>query len=210
MNSTVPDSLETMILAYLPKNRIKPPKPDIQSDRKTMIPDFMYDISEIDISVGVRHCGSSEAYLDTVKTYLDTAAGNADEIERFWNSGDLRHTIVKVHAVKSTSRIIAAEKLGAFAEMLEKAGNAGDTRPIGENIGQFLSDYRSLADKLSPLGAESPQEEMLPFISDEKLKEAYSAIRGFPRSSIMTVSIMLLTVFQDTVCRRGKCSALKS
>ena len=175
-----PEALETMILAYLPNDMIMPPgQEETEQDGTSAIPDFIYGIDEIDVSAGLRHCGSPEAYIDTIKTYLDTAASNIREIERYRKEENIRHTTIKIHAIKSTSRIIGAEKLGAFAEKLEKAGNAGDTETLSAELPVLLSDYRGLVDKLSPLEDETGGNDDLPLIPAEKLTEAYTAIRGF-------------------------------
>ena len=174
-----PESLETMILAYLPKNMVMPPNPEEEQGEPSVIPDFIYKIDEIDVSVGIKHCGSPDAYIDTIKTYLDTAGSNINNIENFWREGDVKHATIKIHAIKSTSRIIGAERLGAFAERLEKAGNTGDIETLSAEIPHLLSDYRSLADKLAPLEDDNGGEEDLPLISGDKLREAYTAILKF-------------------------------
>ncbi len=52
-----------------------------------------------------------------------------------------------MHALKSSARIIGAEKLGELAEMLEKAGKENNTDLFGSNIDALLNDYRILAEK---------------------------------------------------------------
>jgi len=174
-----PDTLETAILAYLPKTKIMPPEPEQdEDDGASAIPEFMYHIGEINIPEGIKHCGSAAAYIDTIKIYSETAAANIEEIRRFWDQGDIRRTTVKIHAMKSTSRIIGADGLGAFAEKLEKAGNAGDTETLAEELPRLLSDYRRLTEKLAAIG-ESGGKYDLPLISDEKLRDAYTAMLGF-------------------------------
>ena len=174
-----PDRLETVVLAYLPKNKIMPPEPEKEEDDgASAIPEFMYHIAEIDIPEGIKHCGSAAAYIDTIKIYSETAAANIEEIERFWNNGDIRRATVKIHALKSTSRIIGADGLGAFAEKLEKAGNAGDTERLADELPRLLSDYRKLTERLAEI-EKNGREEELPLISDEELRDAYTAMLGF-------------------------------
>ncbi len=122
--------------------------------------------------------GGTGAYIDAVRTFLDTADGNISEIERLHSENDIRGLTVRIHALKSTSRIIGAQKLGSLAEKLENAGNANDIGTLESHIGELLSDYRTLTETLLPLGRPSEQEDK-PLISDEKLKEAYSAIIEF-------------------------------
>ena len=147
------------------------------ADTAQVIPDFMYRTDCIDAAAGLKHCGSADAYMDAVRTFLDTAEGNIAEIERFRRENDIRSLTIKIHALKSTARIIGAEKLGAFAETLEKAGNANDTVTLESGVDALLSDYRALAAALAPAKQTAAREK--PVISGEKLKEAYGTILEF-------------------------------
>ncbi len=172
-----PDSLESTIHGYLPKNKIQSADDTDTEDDTSLIPDFMYNTDGIDVAAGLKHCGSAGAYMDAVRTFLDTAGDNIAEIERFRSENDIRSLTVKIHALKSTSRIIGAEKLGAFAEKLEKAGNANDTSVLENNTDALLSDYRALVTALSPAKPSAVKDK--PLISHEKLKEAYGTILEF-------------------------------
>jgi len=57
--------------------------------------------------------------MTTLKMYLDTAVDNADELEKLWNARDMKNTTIRVHALKSTSRVIGALSLGDHAAELE-------------------------------------------------------------------------------------------
>jgi HPt (histidine-containing phosphotransfer) domain-containing protein len=59
-------------------------------------------------------------------------------MKRFRRENDIRSLTIKIHALKSTARIIGAEKLGAFAETLEKAGNANDTVTLESGVDALL------------------------------------------------------------------------
>ena len=171
------DNLENTILGFLPKDKIQSPDDDTDAaEDSEVIPDFMYKTDGIDVSAGLRHCGSASAYMDTVRTFLGNAAANTADIERFRRENDIRNYTVKIHALKSTFRIIGAEKLGASAEALEKAGNTNDTLFIENNTDELLSACRRLTEALSPLVQPVRDKPLIPL---EKLKEAYSSIAGF-------------------------------
>ena len=172
-----PDALESTILGYLPKEKIQTSDGADTADTAQVIPDFMYRTDCIDAASGLKHCGSADAYMDAVRTFLDTAEGNIAEMERFRRENDIRSLTIKIHALKSTARIIGAEKLGAFAETLEKAGNANDTVTLESGVDALLSDYRALAGALAPAKQTAAREK--PVISGEKLKEAYGTILEF-------------------------------
>ena len=174
-----PDRLETMLLAYLPKGKIAPPDEETDED-DVPIPDFIFTIPELDIGSGLRHCGSKRSYMLTLRTYLDNAVKNADEIEKLWNAGDLKNTTIRVHALKSTSRVIGALALGDHAAELEKAGDAEDIEKLEKELPDLLAAYRKLASSLEPLNSVEEQgEDNRPLISDDYLNEAYTALSEF-------------------------------
>ena len=174
-----PDSLEETIIRYLPKEKLMSAE---ESDREPegTLPPFLYGIDGLDVSKGLEHIGSTEAYLETATSYAETAAHTADEIERYWTAGDLENTTIKVHGLKSSSKVIGAMELGLLAESLEKAGRAGDTEPLRANIDRLLADYRRLGKELAPLlhPKEDAAEEKPP-MSEEKLREIYQSLKDY-------------------------------
>ena len=121
--------------------------------------------------------------MATLKMYLDSAERNAEEIERYWAAKDIKNTTIKVHALKSTSRVIGALELGEFAARLEKASDAGDTKTLEKELGELISQYRQLAKDLEPLReCDDDKEDDRPLISDEDLKEVYRALCEFCES----------------------------
>ncbi len=179
------DRLEEMLMQYLPKEKLREPSgEDDETAPSTALPDWLRGIDGLDAEQGLSHCGSEETYLDTVTIYAKSAPDSADEIESLWNAGDLANTTVKVHAIKSLSRAIGAEGIGALAEKLEFAGKAGDAEAVGAEINDLLARIRTLCAALAPLRGEeeTAEDESLPPISDEELAEAYEELRGFAAS----------------------------
>ncbi|MBQ1327173.1 MAG: response regulator [Lachnospiraceae bacterium] len=187
-----PDRLEGMLLLYLPKEKIIPASDEKLETNNVdifakvgntgntcgidgMLPDFIRNIKAIDVKTGIKHCGSDKAYLITLKKFLDTAEKNADEIEAFWTAKDIKNTTIKVHALKSTSRIIGALELGDFAAKLEKAGDSDDIIILEEELPELISQYRKLAKELEPLNNQEKTEgdDERPVISNEELNETY-------------------------------------
>ena len=175
-----PDRLEIMLLQYLPKGKIAPASGEDENDDYAL-PDFLFHLDEIDVNSGLAHCGNGKAYMTTLKMYLDTAPQNADEIENFWASKDIRNTTIKVHALKSTSRVIGALELGEYAARLEKAGDMGDTETLDRELSDLLSRYRKLAEDLKPLNehGEAGGDDTRPLITAEELREAFRALSEF-------------------------------
>ena len=175
------DRLEEMMMQYLPKEKLIAQTGDANAAAPSVeLPEWLRDIKDIDVDSGLKHCGGEEGYLDMLKIYGSDAATNADRIEDFWRARDLSNTTIKVHALKSTSRSIGAESLGALAEKLEFAGKAGDEAALDAELSGLLERYRALGAALSPLYApEKKSDEELPLISDDELQETYDSIRDF-------------------------------
>nr|WP_292164080.1 ATP-binding protein [Butyrivibrio sp.] len=183
-----PDRLEALLLTYLPKDKIVEASNEDSEDKGADdhdIPDFIKKIDALNVNSGIIHCGSCEAYMDTLKTYLGSGKKNADEIQKYWADKDVKNTTIKVHALKSTSYVIGAQKLGDFAARLEKAGEAGDVDILEKEIEPLLTQYRELVDKLEPLAYEysakaqdgTKDAKDKPLISDDDMKEAYERLQ---------------------------------
>ena len=178
--------LEEMLLEYLPEEKIHAPVNDIDTGDDELfgseptLPDFVGYIDEISTDAGVTNCGSVEGYISALKTYAEMIGNHADETEKFWQAGDLASATIKIHAMKSTSRIIGAVAIGELAQSLENAGKAGDAETVGAGIGELLDRCRRLGQQLSPLRddpEEAVDDDSLTPISLDELYEAYELLK---------------------------------
>ncbi len=171
--------LEEMIRRYLPPEKLLD-APDGAEDGLSpplALPRWLYETEEIDTERGLKFCATPETYLDTLTVYAKNVPAFADEIEGFYRAGDVANVAVKVHALKSTSRAVGAEALGALAEKLELAGKAGDAQTLDAELPLLLARYRALGKRLSPLlDAAAPEGGALRPISDEELRRTYDMI----------------------------------
>ena len=172
-----PQKLENLLIEYIPKDKIIPVS-DVNEEEDVVIPDFLRKIDGLDINVGIMHCGNQRSYIDTLKTYIDNAKDNTEEIEKYWKARDIKNTSVKIHSLKSASRVIGAVDLGDFAARLEEAGEAGDIGALENEIQALLTDYRHLVKELEPIGEinkDKPAYE-LPLISEKEMQDAFEAL----------------------------------
>lgn len=109
----------------------------------------MKEIEGISISDGLKYCGSQKAFEKFLTSFYNFIDSKSAEIEDAYNRGDISFYTTKVHALKSSSRIIGAKELSSLAESLEKAGNSGDQALIDANTADLLTLYRSYKDKMS-------------------------------------------------------------
>lgn len=178
-----PGILESVLFHYLPEEKVyKEEQGFIEDDEDVgKIPKAMRESPVIDVEMGIQNCGSPEYYMETVRIYLDSAPDNREKIEKYFEKGNIQDYTTKVHALKSSSRIIGVKSLGDLAEKLEKAGNDKDISYIAEKTPELLKKYKEITDILDTAVTEyysieedddGDKEEITP----DKLKEAYSAI----------------------------------
>ncbi|MBQ4463186.1 MAG: Hpt domain-containing protein, partial [Eubacterium sp.] len=104
-----------------------------------------------------------------------TLSSKADELEKLYTDEDIENYTIKVHALKSSARVIGAGHLSEMALKLEEAGKTGDRKYIDEHSGELLELYRTLGESLSKL-EQSETVSDKPSISGPELKEAYQTI----------------------------------
>ncbi len=123
------------------------PKP--KTEPETVVPEAevkslgLADIEGISVEDGLKYCGSEAAFKKFLNTFCESIDNKSNEIEDAYNRGDIALFIIKVHALKSTSRIIGAKELSVLAESLEMAGKEENQKYIDENTGKLLELYRS-------------------------------------------------------------------
>jgi signal transduction histidine kinase/CheY-like chemotaxis protein len=64
--------LENMLITFLPPELVEAGEDTNEADGFE-VPDFLYDIAELDVSDGLEHCGGGQAYIGTLKTFMETA-----------------------------------------------------------------------------------------------------------------------------------------
>ena len=176
--------LEKMLMKLLPEDKVKDPEEDAgKQDEKieekpaeSTASDLMEKLEkmpEIDERAGLYYCGSEEVYRSVLNVFWHTIGTRADEIEDFYRSGDLENYTIKVHALKSSSRMVGAAELSELARSLEEAGKEKDHEFIHDNTERFLDMYRGFDSKLSWLDR---TDDDLPEISEKALAEAYQTI----------------------------------
>ncbi len=174
------ERLERMLLTLLPEEKVL--KAEERSDGSepghpeedlSDIPERLKDLKEIDWEMGLKNCGSSDGYRSVLSVFHQTADSKSAEIEDFFRRGDTENYTTKVHALKSSARIIGATGLYELAKTLEEAGKRGDISYIEENTGKLIGLYHKVDMGLKFLDERS---EALPEIGKGALREAYQTI----------------------------------
>jgi CheY-like chemotaxis protein len=179
--------LESLLLHYLPQEKVRVRQAGTEDataeeTKESLLPAWLHELEGIDAQEGIGHCGSEAAYLDTLKVFAEAALSGIKDIESYFQSEDWPNYTIKVHALKSTARIIGARLLSEMAKRMEDAGNAGAIEKIKAETPALLSLYRSFAEKLAPLCSPKQREEEKVPIDEVALKEAYDTLKEFVAS----------------------------
>lgn len=162
---------------------------------------WLDQLKHVETADGIRYTGSKEAYLKFLRTFYTTLEDKALEIENSYKNGEMEFCTIKVHALKSTARIIGARELSKLAEMLEEAGKKNDYKTFGANIDRLLSMYREYKENLSSLPKDNDIAIKEP-ISDAVLLDAYDALKTF--SSQMDVDAVRMILDELAIYKLPK------
>ena len=96
----------------------------------------------VNVKTGLDYCcGDEEFYMDMLRMFCSQAPEKKAEIITLYETENWSDYTVKVHALKSTSLTVGAERLAEQAKMLEQAGKKNDTDYIRQNHLQLLDLY---------------------------------------------------------------------
>ncbi len=173
--------LEQVIMQHLPEEVMTIVTEEEDAEELTEIPkskQWIYEIDSIDVEEGVKNNGSIAVFLSSLQLFWETIDGNERILKKALADEDIMLYKVKVHALKTSCRIIGDLKLSKQCELLEDAANQMDLTYIKENHRAMMEDYLTYKEKLFRIMEEEESEEdQRPEISEEELLDAYDALR---------------------------------
>lgn len=126
------------------------------------------EIKGVDITEGLKNCGSKELYINTIENFYKLIDQKTTKIEKCLADGMLRDYTIEVHALKNTARMIGALELSEQFYELEQLGNANEQEILEKKTPNVITLYRSYKPILEPYGKlqeqdkqEVPIEEMI-------------------------------------------------
>ena len=170
------DQLEAMMIKYLPSEKVNLEAVD-ESETKIEIPEWITKLEGINSEVGIQNCGSVDDFENALRVFANSIESNSKEIEEFFKAEDWKNYTTKVHALKSTARIIGANELSDRARRLEDAGNQNYIDEIKKDTPELLNLYRSYLKKLSTLIKTEEDDSNKPLIGESELAEAYQTLK---------------------------------
>lgn len=115
------------------------------------IPADFPQISEDKISIdAIENSGGFNIWHKTIKSFYNSIDSISDEIKKFFTSKDIENYTIKVHALKSSARIIGADKLSLLAEELEHLGKQFQKTPDHNEQKNIVLQMKKGTEKLIP------------------------------------------------------------
>ncbi len=119
---------------------------------------------------GIGYTGSEEKYLAAVQRYYKGYENNRKAIEEMLATSDTEGYGIRVHSLKSNSRMIGASALADLFEELEQAAKRFDISLMKEKTAPALAMYAEVIDTIRPIG-EMEKVKVSGEISAEEAKE---------------------------------------
>lgn len=191
-----PAKLEEIIKMYLPKELIKPysetensqiteiKKDSIQNEEpqtEAFQNEDDFNFEDIDVSIGLENCGNKKLFRKALLMFYDSIEEKYNELENLFNSNDIKNYAIKIHALKSTARLIGASELSAQAAHLEKSANENDVDEVKAKHAQAMELFKSYRQKLSKIAKSTTNQKVdisESFFADQ-LKKIYEAADNF-------------------------------
>ncbi len=104
----------------------------------------------INVQLGLDYCcGEEDFYLEMLQMFCTQAEEKKEEIISLYESANWEDYTVKVHALKSTSMTIGAERLAEQAKLLEQAGKKRNTEYIRHHHMILMQTYDETCETIS-------------------------------------------------------------
>ncbi|MBO4905403.1 MAG: DegV family EDD domain-containing protein [Lachnospiraceae bacterium] len=105
----------------------------------------------IDTETALKNCGSEEAFATVLKIFHDSVGTMHNDLEECYRTEDWKNYTIKIHALKSSARLIGASELGEDAQLLETAGKEGDISYIRDHHTAVMNEYLKIGEELTYL-----------------------------------------------------------
>ncbi len=128
------------------------------SSRPSSLPEELVKLREAGVEPedGLRYCrGDVEFYKSLLLEYAKNVSKKIAELNKYHDTANWNDYSIRVHAVKSTSKMIGAADISQLAKYLEDVSKAGDAEKIEEKHEAFMTGYETLMRGINTaLGAE--------------------------------------------------------
>ncbi|MCR5136961.1 MAG: response regulator [Oscillospiraceae bacterium] len=159
-------ALEKMLMKHLPKEKlsvVRGQKEEAsagapgETDARGEVEAFAsLRTAEIDPAIGLSYCQNDEGfYRSILRDYALSARETDEKLRRYRRDQDWKNYGIQVHALKSTSKMIGAERLAGLAAEQEDAAGAGDRERISDGFEELMSLYAMTLEAIRGLWKEN-------------------------------------------------------
>ena len=150
------EALEKMMIRYLPPEKVELTRPETPQDgaageeAKADMPEAE-DLRRAGIvpETGLNYCqGDEDLYRAALKQFAADMEATRENLEQCLARKDWKNYSIRVHALKSTSRLIGAEALGEEAAKLEAAAKENDGKTVENGHEGMIARGCALAKEL--------------------------------------------------------------
>ncbi len=207
------NTMEKMMMEFLPASKMQKPTRHLanaavpgagladEEKDKEKLPEWLKDVKTIDVKEGLKNNADADMYVSMLGIFYRSIDEKSAEIRSFYKQQDWKNYTIKVHALKSSARIIGALELSNLAQELEDAGNANDTEKITEKTDGFLSMYEEYKNTLSPIDptftSESDKTDERPDVDPAMLADAYSSLKEFAQAQDYDLAEMVINSLKE-------------
>ncbi|MBQ9513068.1 MAG: response regulator, partial [Lachnospiraceae bacterium] len=161
------EKLETVLLEYIPQEKIvrgddavleiaepkTPPQQEQAPEETTTLDEQtlhnLFTMSGVlSFRAAIRNCVDVDTLMVILKEYYDTIPENLEMLNRFLAESDMKNYNIKVHALKSSSRMIGALDFAEDAFRLERCSAEGKEEMVWELTPAFIKKYGEIRDAL--------------------------------------------------------------
>ncbi len=149
-------------------------------EQETTEKEWYDSIEGINGQTAIKNSGSEEAFKMVLKIFHESIDSKNSEIEGYYSAEDWQNYTIKVHALKSSAKLIGAASLAEDAQLLENAGKEQDIAYINEHHAPFMKEYTAFKDKLSIIFGEKKEEAKntdKPLADEFLLESIYEGLR---------------------------------
>ncbi len=178
--------LERVLKRVLPVSAIVYSKENVEKENNSAVKNTSHShvIPGLDTAAGIEYCsGDEDFYRQLVLEYASDYENKIKTLQAMYASNDFVDYSIRVHAIKSTSKMIGAFALSDTAQKLEEAAKGDDRETINALHPGFISDYAKLLRGIhdhydehddAPRSAQG-DDEILEFAPDEEDAEGSGA-----------------------------------
>ncbi len=171
---------EVLLRSFLPAEKVKEPSESEQivtNDVNEHIPERYLMLPGINTETGIKNCGSLADFESLLEIFYRSLDQKANELNDYFEHEDWVNYTIKVHAFKSSARIIGATQFGEDAQALENAGKAGNIEYIKTNHSSLIFKSNGFKEILAPLYEVSDENDDRPVADEALVLDIFSKIK---------------------------------